>query len=181
MDKLFFVCRVLTFPGVLLKKAFESLLCHAMKIRCTSLQNSSDAFDSRFHIAHGDFESKTQTAVFCFVPTVLCLAMGVIFFLCGFVPTVILGVRPTDVIQQSGAPAFILYIFFFWLGISLLSNAFPKYTDARSAWKRLMSESGLGMKILFFLPCLLLNVGAFIEKNCISILLLCAVPAVINF
>ena len=74
---------------------------------------------------------------------------------------------------------FIVYCILFYLGFSLCANQYPLMEDAIGLWHALYGKDGanLFVKIVLFIPTVLIIAGAFLERYALNILLMAGTVA----
>jgi hypothetical protein len=172
MKTLYVITKLLTLPGAYFKTVLEQLACALLNVpvvdkRCCT---ANEAFG---HVEHRQIKTK-KIIPLCYFSTLLTGFVGSIFSLAGAVPLLYLGVAPRDALNSNAqAPLFWVYAALLYLGVSLLCNSSPMAEDAWAVWRKVFAPHvGLGWKLLLAIPSALLVAGAYLERYCVTFLLL---------
>lgn len=157
MGLIYFIVKILTFPGTVFKAFLEHLTCRMYEI---PIEYSKYIQKNELcgHIEHLLAPQKGSFGV-CFMPHIISLVCGLVFILCSGPNLFYLG------------KVNFLSVIFFWLGISCLTNCFPLLEDAVNMWEKLFSSAKPISRILLAAPAGFMYVGAYLEKYCITLLL----------
>jgi len=157
MNKLNTIARIITLPGVYIRvfwqKFFASLI--GIPVLDTSFLNSTAGAG---HIAHGRARF-SQLALYCLLPGFTSYLTGLPMFILGFAFLGPFGAVPVN----GGVALFIVAIFMFYLGASLLSNVYPTIEDAKELWRFTRESSSVGAKIIAYPFSLVMLIGAYCE------------------
>lgn len=161
MELIYRIIKYLTFPGAILKGAFEHLTCRIYKVPVEDIK-SMQANELCGHVEHEIVKRKGSFAM-CFIP-----------FLFNFLCAIIVLIPATIcIVYLNIVNAFSIILMYF--GISFLSNLFPLMEDAISMWEGLYSKEdstpNITSKVLLAIPAAILYAGAWLEKYSISFLI----------
>ena len=85
-----------------------------------------------------------------------------------------LGIDVVDPVSGAFSPMFIVYCLVYLFGASFFNSLFPYTEDAVHMWKMIYgkeSKTNFVGKIFAFIPSVIIVIGAFVERYCISFLL----------
>ena len=168
MTVLFFITRLITLPGAYLRAFLEHIVCKARKL-IVETKTYIRLDEACGHVEHEFPKSRASALLISLLPGTITFIFGVIFTVSGLLPLTLLKIRPGD-----SVPMFAVYVVLLWLGASFLCNIFPLYEDALNS-RELLNDGGKAAKIIFTVPCAVSSVGAFLEKNCITVLTTAAI------
>lgn len=168
MTGLYIIIKYLTFPGALIRGMWEQIVCRICKIPVEDnryLRND----EMISHIEH-ELMPKAQGAfAICFVPAfmnfigalLLCLAPVMFTLYARFDDTVLTIVNALT----------------YWFAFSLIVNSYPLIEDAMNMMEKVYKQGNIPQKILYAPAAVLLYIGAFAEKYCITFIIALAVTA----
>lgn len=167
MNTLFFITRVLTFFGSVLRCFSEFIVCRLFKLpiedaRCFRTDEMCS------HIEHELAEKTSHAFLLCFLPFIINLCLGSCFLLYSSYFIFYAGVVSlTDVIMLI-------------IGISLYSNLFPSVENVLSLKDHIYSaDSNTAVKIILAPFTYFMLAGAYLEK--FSITVITSITAAIAF
>lgn len=171
---IYFIGKVLTFPGAYIKAFFEHLIARAFSIPVEDTKYLRFT-DGCGHVEHDAIGSKAKIFFYCLLPGLFTAIIGTPMLYMGFAGLFFFKV-PTD---SSTMLMFIVYCILFYLGFSLCANQYPLMEDAICLWHTLYGKDGanLFVKIVLFIPTVLIIAGAFLERYALNILLMAGTVA----
>lgn len=180
MTIIYVISKLLTFPGAYLKAFWEHVACRMLGI---PVENSDYLRLNEVcgHAEHQLTHSKAKTFLVCFLPSLFNLLLGASMFVTGYINLCLLDIGLTDPASKTKVIFFVVYIALLYLGSSLLCNLFPMYEDALNMWEALLSRSSgmnIILKIVLFLPAVVLIAGSWLERFGLTVLLTAAAIAV---
>ena len=172
MGVMFFILKIITFPGAFLKGFLEQLACRMFGV-AVEFSRYFQKNELCGHVEHLLAPHKGSFGI-CFLPHIISLFCGIAFSLPAACNMVYLG-------------KFNLFGYIFaYLGLSCLLNCFPLVEDALNMWENLYgekSEAKLVSKIFMAPSAAIMLAGAYLEKYFVSILtsvgFFCAIPYII--
>lgn len=168
MTTLYIIIKYLTFPGAFVRCMWEQIVCRICKVpvennRC--LRND----EMISHIEH-ELMPKAQGAfAICFVPAFM-NAIGA--FLLSVAPLMF-----TIYIQIDDTMLTVVNLISYWVAVSLMVNSYPLIEDALNMMEKVYKHGNILQKILYAPGAVLLYIGAYAEKYCISFILAIALTA----
>jgi len=171
MNALYVITKYLTFPGALLRGFWEQSICRLMKI---PVENNKylQTNEMSGHIEHEFVRKKEGSFWFAFIPGLLVFLAGLVFFTAPFVNLFYLEI-------QGKVIRIWMYIFLY-VALSMFTNIFPSIEDAIVMWEN-YKQLNTGLKILFAPGAVIMYIGAFAEKYCITFVTNVLLAAVILF
>lgn len=171
---IYFIGKVLTFPGAYIKAFFEHLIARAFSIPVEDTKYLRFT-DGCGHVEHDAIGSKAKIFFYCLLPGLFTAIIGTPMLYMGFAGLFFLKV-PAD---SSTMLMFIVYCILFYLGFSLCANQYPLMEDAIGLWHVLYGNDGanLFVKIVLFIPTVLIIAGAFLERYALNILIMAGTVA----
>lgn len=168
---IYFIGKVLAFPGAYIKAFFEHIIARVFNIPVEELRYLRFT-DGCGHVEHDSVVSKAKLFFYCILPGVFTSIIGAPMFYMGFSGIFFLRVPAAS----NTILMFLVYCVMFYLGFSLCANSFPLMEDAVSLWHALYGKDGanLFVKIVLFIPTAIVVAGAFLERYAINVLLLAA-------
>ena len=153
---IYFIGKVLTFPGAYIKAFFEHLIARAFSIPVEDTKYLRFT-DGCGHVEHDAIGSKAKIFFYCLLPGLFTAIIGTPMLYMGFAGLFFFKV-PTD---SSTMLMFIVYCILFYLGFSLCANQYPLMEDAIGLWHALYGKDGanLFVKIVLFIPTVLIIAG----------------------
>ena len=170
---IYFIGKVLTFPGAYIKAFFEHLIARAFSIPVEDTKYLRFT-DGCGHVEHDAIGSKAKIFFYCLLPGLFTAIIGTPMLYMGFAGLFFFKV-PND---SSTMLMFIVYCILFYLGFSLCANQDP-LMEAIGLWHALYGKDGanLFVKIVLFIPTVLIIAGAFLERYALNILLMAGTVA----
>lgn len=171
MTALYVLTKTIFFPGTFLKGFWEHVMCRLLDVEIYA----ADSYLSRNrlcgHVSMLPEPNASRSFFVCFLPSLLNFFLGFPAFVVGVLTLGFMGVDVIDPLTGKFCPLFILYVVLYLFGASCLCSLFPYAEDARHVWRTHYgseSTASTAGKVLAFLPTCLMNVGAFLEKYCIT-------------
>lgn len=159
MDMIYFIIKMITFPGTVVKAFLEQVACKMYDIP-VEFPNYIARNQLCGHIEHELVTGKGSFGV-CFIPHILTL-------LCGLV-TVFPGAYQILYLSNYDVVSFILL----YIGIALLTNIFPLMEDATQMKDCLLgpdSKAKTYSKVLLYIPAQIMYWGSRLEYMGITFL-----------
>lgn len=159
MGIIYYIIKIITWPGTLLKAFMEHLTCRVYEIP-VEYAKYMQKNELCGHIEHMLAPHKGSFGL-CFLPHFISLICGFIFVLSSSINIIYLG--------KSNLFSWI----FIYLGISCLTNCFPLLEDAIHMWDNLYgenSEAKTVSKILLAPFAAVMYIGAHLEKYGLTLL-----------
>lgn len=170
MTKLYIITKYLTFPGALIRCMWEQIVCRICKVPVEDnryLRND----EMISHIEH-EFMPKARGAfALCFVPAFM-----------NFIGAFLLALAPVMFTLYARFDDTVLTIvnaIAYWFAFSLMINSYPLIEDAYNMMEKVYKQGNILQKIFYAPAAVLLFIGAFVEKYCISFILGIALTVVI--
>lgn len=172
---IYFIGKVLTFPGAYIKAFFEHIIARMFNIPVEDTKYLRFT-DGCGHVEHDSVASKAKLFFYCVLPGLFTSIIGAPMFYMGFSGLFFLRVPA----ESSTMLMFIVYCIMFYLGFSLCANSCPLMEDAIALWHSLYGKNGANIfvKIVLFIPTALTVAGSFLERYAINVLILAASVAV---
>lgn len=162
MTALYILTKYLTFPGALIRCVWEQIVCRICKVPVEDnryLRND----EMISHVEH-ELMPKAQGAfAVCFVPAFM-----------NFIGAVFLSLAPimfTLYARFNDTVLTVVNVIAYWFAFSLMVNSYPLIEDAYNMMEKIYKYGNILQKILYAPAAVLLFVGAFVEKYCISFIL----------
>ena len=167
MTKLYIASKILTFPGAYLRGFWEQLTCRILGLP-VEVPGYLRIDEACGHVEHVMAKKGFAAYLIATGPGFMNLMTGLPLFLAGFLNLRFMGITPMD-----SAPLFVFYVLLMYVGISLLCNLFPLYEDAMNLYDLLYKQNKGNIigRTLASIPTGITYAGAFLEKNCITVLL----------
>lgn len=157
MGLIFYIIKIITFPGAFLKGFLEQLACRMFGVPI-EFSHYFQKNELCGHVEHLLAPKKGSFGI-CFLPHILMLLCGIIFSVPAACNLVYLGK-----VNLFG-------VIFAYFGISFLLNCFPLVEDALNMWDHLWSEETKTVtKIFLAAPAAIMYAGAYMEKYFVTIL-----------
>lgn len=162
MTSLYIFIKYLTFPGALIRCMWEQIVCRICKVPVEDNRYlRKDEMIS--HIDH-EFMPKAQGAfALCFVPAFM-----------NFIGAFFLALAPVMFTLYARIDDIVLTVvnaIAYWLAFSLMINSYPLIEDAYNMMEKIYKQGNIIQKILYAPAAVLLFIGAFLEKYCITFIL----------
>lgn len=166
MTGLYILTKYLTFPGALTRGMWEQIVCRFSKVPVEDNHYlRKDEMSS--HIEHEFMQTARSAFAVCFVP-----------FLFQLIGSVFLGVMPSILLLYLGFNGDILFtvasVVSYWFAASLLSNCFPLIEDVLNMTEKVYGKGNILQKIFYTPGIAILYVGAYLERYCLSFILVVA-------
>lgn len=168
MRILYFITKILTFPGAYLRAFWEHVTCRILKLP-VEREGYLHLDETCVHVEHGIASGKFAAFLIETGPGFMNFITGLPLFLCGLIQVRALGVRYADVEWL-----FFVYIAALYVGASLLCSLFPMVEDALNAHFLIYQAPGknpIGM-LFAAIPHFIALVGSYLEKYCVPFLLI---------
>lgn len=167
MTKLYIASKILTFPGAYLRGFWEQLTCRILGL-AVEVPGYLRIDEACGHVEHVMPKKGFASYLIATGPGFMNLMTGLPLFFAGFLNLRYMGITP-----QDSVGLFVFYILMMYVGISLLCNLFPLYEDAMNLHDLLyrQKKGNIVGRILAAIPTGITYAGAFLEKNCITVLL----------
>lgn len=173
MERLYVALKYLTLPAGLIRAMIEQSVCKNYKIKIED-NNPVRNDEVASHIDHDLAPSALSAFAVCFRPFLFC---SVLSFLVGVIPTITL-----IHFQILSYPSIVVHIIALYLSISLAINCFPMVEDAINMMEKLYKNPcNILLKIICFPGAVICYVGALLEKNNLSIVLVLGIMIGIFF
>ncbi len=170
MTTLYILTKYLTFPGAYIRCMWEQIVCRICKVPVEDnryLRND----EMIGHIEH-EFMPKARGAfALCFVPAFMNFVGAVLLCIAPIMFTLYLRIDDT-ILTVVNAIAY-------WFAFSLMVNSYPLIEDAYNMMEKVYKHGNILQKIFYSPAAILLFIGAFVEKYCISFLLGIAVTVLV--
>lgn len=162
MTALYIIVKYLTFPGAYIRCMWEQIVCRACKVpvednRCLRKDEMTS------HIEHEFMPTAQSAFAICFVPAFM-NAIGALF-LC------LAPIMFTLFIQIDDVTLTVINLIAYWFAASLMVNSYPLVEDALNMMEKVYKKGNILQKILYAPAAALLFIGAYVEKYCISLIL----------
>jgi len=129
MNIIYITTKILTYPGAYLKGVFEHLVCRMLGIPvCGGGYLQGDEWCG--HAEHEPAGTPVKAWLVCFLPGLAQCVLASIFFGASVGPLLIFGLRGGEIAWL----VFFLAVVSLFLGVSMISNVFPHWSDARRLW-----------------------------------------------
>lgn len=162
MTTLYILVKYLTFPGALVRCMWEQIVCRICKVPVED--NRVVRKDEMISHTEHEFMPTAQSAfALCFVPAFM-NAIGA-FLLC-LAPTLF-----TLYAQIDDTALTIVNLIAYWFAASLMINSYPLIEDALNMMEKIYKHGSILQKIFYAPAAVLLFIGAYVEKYCISFVL----------
>lgn len=170
MTALYIIVKYLTFPGALVRGMWEQIVCRICKVPVEDNRYlRKDEMIS--HVEHELMPTAQSAFAICFVPAFM-NALGALF-LC-VAPTMF-----TVYAQINDIMLTAVNLVAYWFAASLMVNSYPLVEDAMNMMEKIYKHGNILQKILYAPGAVLLYIGAYVEKYCISFILAIAITVVI--
>ena len=172
---IYLIGKLLTFPGAYLKGFFEHLCGRVFGIPVESGKYIRMT-DGCGHVEHDTINGKARNFFYCLLPGVFTSIIGTPLLLAGYSGLFSLKIT----FGSTTSMMFIIYCILFYFGFSLCANVYPLMDDALAMWHTIYRKGGANIfvKIILFLPCVNIVVGAFLEKYSLNVLIMIVSTAI---
>ena len=157
MGLIYFIVKLLAFPGTMFKAFMEHLTCrmYGIPIEFSKYMQRNELAG---HVEHL-LAQHTGSFGVCFLPHIVTLICGLAFTLPATMNLFYLG------------KVNLFSCIFIYFGIAFLLNLFPLVEDAVNMWDNLYhGDAKLVSKIGLAVPAAIMYAGAYLEKYCITLL-----------
>lgn len=170
---IYFIGKVLTFPGAYIKAFFEHLIARAFSIPVEDTKYLRFT-DGCGHVEHDAIGSKAKIFFYCLLPGLFTAIIGTPMLYMGFA-----GLFFFKITTIRARCSCLLSIASCSISASLCANQYPLMEDAIGLWHALYGKDGanLFVKIVLFIPTVLIIAGAFLERYALNILLMAGTVA----
>jgi len=183
MKTIYVISKWLTLPGAFMKGLFEHISCRLLGLKIYDADRYVKNNMLSGHVYMLPAEGAGRSFFACFLPGLLNFLFGIGSYAAALTTLGYLGVRYTDAYSQSTNPVmFTTYCFLLWFGVSFMCNLFPYKDDIAHAWALLYgkeSTAGGFAKVIFFIPAVIMKVGAALERCGLTLLFNIALTAFI--
>jgi len=129
MNIIYITTKILTYPGAYLKGALEHLACRMLKIPVLG-KSYLQGDEWCGHAEHAPAGTPAKAWLVCFLPCLIQCMFAAVFLGASAPPLLIFGLRGGEVAWQM----FCLAVVSLFLGVSMASNVFPQWSDAKRLW-----------------------------------------------
>lgn len=167
MTVLYIASKILTFPGAYVKAFWEHLTCKLLGLPVES--EGYIRFDEACgHVEHAFIRKGWPAYLVATGPGFMNFNIGLWFFLAGFFNLRFIEIKPSD-----SMAIFVVSVVAVYIGISMLCNVFPLVDDAMNLFDLLYKrkKGNIIGRIFGFIPAVIVYVGAFLEKYCITVII----------
>lgn len=159
MGMIYFIIKILCFPGSLFKAFMEHLTCrmYGIPVEFSKYIQKNELCG---HVEHLLAPHKGSFGV-CFLPHIATLLCGLIFTVSASINLFYLG------------KVNVFSLIFIYVGISFLCNVFPLTEDAVNMWENLYSKDSRAKtvsKICLAVPAAIIYAGSYLERFCITVI-----------
>ncbi|MDD6807204.1 MAG: hypothetical protein PUD72_01970 [Oscillospiraceae bacterium] len=159
MAIIYFIVKIITIPGTLLKAFLEHLACRMFDVP-VEFSKYIQKNELCGHIEHVLADKKGSFGI-CFMPHIISLFSGIVMVLPASMNLFYLG------------KVNIFSIVFIYVGISCLTNCFPLLEDAINMWSNLYGKESTAKtvsKVFMFIPAIIMYAGAYIDRFGITLI-----------
>lgn len=176
MRILYIITKYLTFPGAFLRAFWEHFTCKLLGLPVEDPAYLR-ANEMCGHIDHALAKKGNAAFAVAFIPGLINFLTGFPIFLAGIVNLAVMELGASDSISL-----FIISIAATYVGASLLCSLFPPIETVMNLWDVVFAEkkSNIIGRIAAFIPTILMYAGAYIEKYCVSFVIV-AVLTILMF
>ncbi|MCR5485373.1 MAG: hypothetical protein K6F09_07240 [Clostridiales bacterium] len=180
MTIIYLISKLLTYPAALLKAFWEHCLLKMLKVAVNDTRYMQKN-EMCGHVEHELTETALKSFFYCFLQGIPNFLLSLPALFVSVSNIVFFGITPHDMTSGKVSAMFILSIVLYYVGISLWCNKSPLYEDALNMWELIYVEKKLSMplRVLFFIPSVLIMAGSFLERYGISLFLYTAATAVL--
>ena len=194
MTAFYVITKFLTFPGAITKTLFEHIMCKICKVPVEDTR-SLRTDEMCGHVEHELIERPAASFWFCFIPGLLNFLLGMGLSIFAIINVYLLG-NYAGFIQNNpllssllngaltanptliGTLDFLLPLLFLWLGFSMFVNMAPLTEDALMMKEQYKNLNGF-LKVLFAPGCIVMRIGAMLERYGITFILFAAIAFVL--
>lgn len=152
----------LTLPGAVLRAFLEHLCLKAQHMSVEDV-NYLQHNELCGHVEHKPVRTLGKGCALCFVPSLLCLLFGLVFWCTAILQICYMGITPVSVEKDEVSVMYWICVALCYLGVCCLSHVFPTYEDALYLLDA-YSEANTAVKILLFLPVQATRGGAYLAR-----------------
>lgn len=170
MRTLYIITRILTFPGAYLRGFWEQLTCKILGLP-VEIPGYLRIDEACSHVEHGLAKKGFASYLMATGAGFMNFMTGLPIFLAGFMNLRYMGITPHDNLGY-----FIFYVAITYIGFSMLCNIFPLVEDAMNLFDIAYKQKKMNIigRIIFFIPSALSYAGAYLEKCCLTFILIAA-------
>lgn len=162
MTGLYIFLKHLTAPGALVRGMWEQTVCRASKVPVEDNRYiRNDEMTS--HIEHELMPTARSAFAMCFVPFFFNMLGAFIF---GLIPAIMI-----LYLQFRGVFLGVSCAISYWFAVSLFFNAFPLIEDAMNMVDKVYHKGNILQKILYAPGVAITYAGAYLERYCVTFLL----------
>lgn len=170
MSILYVITKYLTFPGAFLRAFWEHLTCKMLGL---PVEDSAylRANEMCGHIDHALAKKGSAAYAVALIPGLINFFTGSALLMAGITNLAIMGIRPADSVVM-----FIFFVAATYVGASLLCSIFPDIETVINLWDVVFvkKNSSVFTRIFAIIPTILMYAGAYIEKYCVSFVIVAA-------
>lgn len=164
MRIIYIISKLISLPGSILKGFWEHIFCRAFKSPVeSSYYIRMDELCG--HVEHELAQTSAKSFWINFLSGWLNFLAGIIMAATSLIYIFYLGCKGAMLIP---------FCIILWIGLSLTSNIFPTIEDALNMWEKIYSngnKSTVVGKILYFIPALVMMIGAYLEAYGLTVLI----------
>lgn len=157
MGLMYFILKIVSFPGTMFKAFMEHLACrmYGVPIEFSKYIQKNELCG---HVEHL-LAPKRGSFGICFLPHIVTLICGIAFTVPAAMNLFYLG------------KVNVFSCIFIYMGLSFLMNLFPMIEDAVNMWENLFSkDTKIVLKIFLAVPAAVMYAGAYLERYCVTLL-----------
>lgn len=177
MTVIYVISKIITFPGAYLRCFWEQLMCglFSLPVERGGYMHLDEGCG---HVEHPLLKSVKKAFFLAAVPGFMNLIVGLFIALPAFVNIFVLELAPGSLSGETLAMKvlpcvmFAVSVLFLYVGISILCNVFPLVEDAMNIYELIYKgESNIFVKIIAFVPTVIMYAGAYLEKYAVTAVL----------
>ncbi len=157
MGLMYFILKIVSFPGTMFKAFMEHLACrmYGVPVEFSKYIQKNELCG---HVEHL-LAPKRGSFGICFLPHIVTLICGIAFTVPAAMNLFYLG------------KVNVFSCIFIYMGLSFLMNLFPMIEDAVNMWENLFSkDTKIVLKIFLAVPAAVMYAGAYLERYCVTLL-----------
>lgn len=157
MGLMYFILKIVSFPGTMFKAFMEHLACrmYGVPVEFSKYIQKNELCG---HVEHL-LAPKRGSFGICFLPHIVTLICGIAFTVPAAMNLFYLG------------KVNVFSCIFIYMGLSFLLNLFPMIEDAVNMWENLFSkDTKIVLKIFLAVPAAVMYAGAYLERYCVTLL-----------
>ena len=170
MTGLYIASKILSFPGAYIRGFWEQFTCKLLGLP-VEVPGYLRIDEACGHVEHALPKKGFAAYLIATGPGFMNFNSGLFILLAGFMNLRYMGITVWD-----SVPLFILYALMVYVGASLLCSSFPLVEDAMNLYDLLyrQKKGNIVGRILAFIPTVIAYAGAYLEKYCITFILVAA-------